>query len=252
MATCPNCGTGNMDGVRFCVQCGTALAPPLESWRSSSAEQSPATPENPQPQNTAGASGYTPPYAAPTYGAPTYADSQTPPPPPPPSFGAALPAMSYGTHAQTPFGAMQYADWGQRFLGYLVDGVIGFVLSMIVFVPFAVIAGIGNSNPNEMSGVQCFGTALMYAVSIGFTIFNQIWLRGTRGSTIGQGVVGLKTVTAEGETPSFGSLIIRLLVQIPIGFVLCIGPVVDYLFPLWDEKKQTLHDKAANTFVVKV
>lgn len=249
MVTCPNCETQNIDGVRFCVQCGTALAPPLESWRSTgevAAPENPASPPQPNPQN---AGGYTPPYAA-----PSYATSQSPPPPPP-SFGAPLPAMSYGTHAQTSFGGseLQYADWGQRFLGYLVDFVIGMVLSMIIFVPFSIVAGIGGGgNPNEMSGVQCFGTALMYAVSIGFTIFNQIWLRGTRGSTIGQGVLGLKTVTAEGEIPSFGSLIIRLLVQIPIGLVLCIGPVVDYLFPLWDEKKQTLHDKAASTFVVKV
>jgi uncharacterized RDD family membrane protein YckC len=245
MVTCPNCETQNIDGVRFCVQCGTALAPPLESWRGTGEVAAPQNPAPPPPSsNPQGTGGYTPPYAAPSYDTP-----QTPP-----MFAAPLPAMSYGTHAPTAFGGggeLQYAEWGQRFLGYLVDFVISMVLSVVIFVPFSIVAGIGGGNPNEMSGVQCFGTALMYAVSIGFGIFNQIWLRGTRGSTIGQGVLGLKTVTAEGEIPSFGSLIIRLLVQIPIGLVLCIGPVVDYLFPLWDEKKQTLHDKAAGTFVVK-
>jgi len=229
--------------VRFCVQCGTALAPPLESWRGTGET---VTPENPTPSNQQGTGGYTPPYAAPSYATP-----QTPPPPP--TFAAPLPAMSYGTHAPTSFGggALQYAEWGQRVLGSLVDGVIGLVVYMVVAIPFGILTAIGGGDPNEFSGVQCVGTGLAYAAGLGYTIFNQIWLRGTRGSTIGQGVMNLKTVTAEGETPSFGSLIIRLLVQIPIGFVLCIGPLIDHLFPLWDEKKQTLHDKAASTFVVK-
>lgn len=248
MVTCPNCETQNIDGVRFCVQCGTALAPPLESWRGTGETAAPENPTTPppssDPQGTGG--GYTPPYAA-----PSYATSQSPPPPP--SFGAPLPAMSYGTHAPTSFGGgtMQYAEWGQRVLGSLIDGVIGMVIYMVIAIPFGILSNIGGSDPNELSGLQCFGTGLAYAVGLGFGIFNQIWLRGTRGSTIGQGVMNLKTVTAEGEIPSFGALIIRLLVQIPIGFVLCIGPLIDVLFPLWDEKKQTLHDKVASTFVVK-
>jgi uncharacterized RDD family membrane protein YckC len=30
------------------------------------------------------------------------------------------------------------------------------------------------------------------------------------------------------------------------------GGVVDDLWPLWDERKQTLHDKAVKTLVIKV
>lgn len=37
MAICASCGTNNLDNMKFCVQCGAALAPapPPESWRTS-------------------------------------------------------------------------------------------------------------------------------------------------------------------------------------------------------------------------
>ena len=33
MATCSACGTPNVDGVKFCVNCGTQMPLPPESWR---------------------------------------------------------------------------------------------------------------------------------------------------------------------------------------------------------------------------
>lgn len=33
MATCSACGTPNVDGVKFCVNCGAQMAPQPEGWR---------------------------------------------------------------------------------------------------------------------------------------------------------------------------------------------------------------------------
>lgn len=33
MTTCSACGTQNVDGVKFCVNCGAQIAPQPESWR---------------------------------------------------------------------------------------------------------------------------------------------------------------------------------------------------------------------------
>jgi uncharacterized RDD family membrane protein YckC len=61
-------------------------------------------------------------------------------------------------------------------------------------------------------------------------------------------------VDATGNIPPLGTLFIRLLVQVGMSFVPFLSIfliLLDVLWPLWDEKKQTLHDKAAGTFVIK-
>lgn len=37
MTTCSACGTPNVDGVKFCVNCGAQMPPPAESWRAETA-----------------------------------------------------------------------------------------------------------------------------------------------------------------------------------------------------------------------
>lgn len=232
MIYCPNCGTQNVDGVKFCVQCGAPLAPASESWRGSSNLDEPSASNQPP----------TAPYTPPTATAM----------PPQSTQSEALPYMSYATHgASNAFGseAMNYASWAERVPGGLIDGIIALALAMVIYVPLLLIGG-GDPGDGRTAALGCFGTSAAWLLSIGFQAFNNIYLRGTRGSSIGQGVMGLKTVTADNNIPSFGTLGIRFVVAIVIGFIPC-GGLVDLLWPLWDEKKQTLHDKAASTFVVK-
>lgn len=236
MLTCPNCDTQNIEGVRFCVQCGTALTPSPESWRGT--------------DEIAG------PYISPTAGqssagsdAPPYAASQSPMSSTP-SFSPPLPAMSYGTHAATAYGApMEYAEWLPRVGGSLIDGVATIIVYLIVMLPIGLLSAIFGSENG--AGFQIFGSVLAFFAYVGFIVFNDIYLRSTRGATLGQGVLGLKTVTAENTTPPLGTNAIRFIVKFALGLVPCIGALIDNLWPLWDEKKQTLHDKAAGTFVVK-
>lgn len=71
MPLCANCGTNNVEGVRFCVSCGSQVgeAPPPESWRASSdlgsAPSAPSAggPAGPQPGGASGPSSYAPPDA---------------------------------------------------------------------------------------------------------------------------------------------------------------------------------------------
>jgi zinc-ribbon domain len=64
MPLCPNCGTNNLEGVKFCVACGEQVgaAPPPESWRASSELGAPpphSAPDDPASGQSAG--GYAPP-----------------------------------------------------------------------------------------------------------------------------------------------------------------------------------------------
>ncbi len=85
--------------------------------------------------------------------------------------------------------------------------------------------------------------------------YNKIYLVGTRGASIGQGVMKLKVVDAAGENVSMGKAALRQVAAIGIGLTPILGniaQIVDALWPLWDKKRQTLHDKAADSFVIKM
>jgi uncharacterized RDD family membrane protein YckC len=69
----------------------------------------------------------------------------------------------------------------------------------------------------------------------------------SRGGTWGMRAVGLRlTSTATGGAPGFGAALVRLIVQYFSAIPLYLG----FLWMLWDDKKQTWHDKAAGTIVV--
>ena len=69
----------------------------------------------------------------------------------------------------------------------------------------------------------------------------------SRGGTWGMRAVGLRLAsTATGSAPGFGAALLRLIVQYFSAIPLYLG----FLWMLWDNKKQTWHDKAAGTVVV--
>ena len=242
MAICASCGTNNVDGTKFCVQCGAALAPSPGAWRTPTEElNAPAGgPSTQQPQG----SPYAPPPVNPTF--------QTPPPPPVP--------YAYTTPAPTAYGAaLNYAQWGDRVIAALIDGGITIGIMIVLFIIFGVLAGIGGavggSDNNPLpGGIFCFGMLITFISIFGFGIYNKIYLVSKRGSSIGQNVQKLRVVDAAGNIPQTGTLVLRLLVQSGLGMVPMVGWILvllDLLFPLWDEKKQTIHDKAASTYVIK-
>ena len=61
-------------------------------------------------------------------------------------------------------------------------------------------------------------------------------------------LMSIKLVNASGELLTMGQAVVRVVVAIFSGLVLLIG----YLWAIWDANKQTWHDKAAGSFVVRV
>jgi uncharacterized RDD family membrane protein YckC len=57
-------------------------------------------------------------------------------------------------------------------------------------------------------------------------------------------------VVAAGGQPLGTKTWIRSGVQTVL-WITCVGGLLDHLWPLWDQQKQSLHDKAAGTWVVR-
>ena len=129
---------------------------------------------------------------------------------------------------------------------------------IVLFIVFGALAGISGAVGGQDSalpgGIFCLGALLTFVSIFGFGLYNKIYLVSKRGASIGQNFQKLKVVDATGSIPSMGTLLLRLIVQVGLSIVPFVGWILvllDLLFPLWDEKKQTIHDKAASTYVLK-
>jgi uncharacterized RDD family membrane protein YckC len=131
------------------------------------------------------------------------------------------------------------ASWGQRVGATLVDGLIGAAFVGVGWLLYAILGSV-----SDALGVFCL--VLGYIASIGFQIWNYV-RQGQTGQTIGKGVLNIRVVRLDGIQPlGVGLSIARYFLHIVDGVPCLLG----YLWPLWDEKRQTFTDKILSTVVV--
>jgi uncharacterized RDD family membrane protein YckC len=83
---------------------------------------------------------------------------------------------------------------------------------------------------------------------IGIQVWNRCFRQGRTGQSIGKKVLGLKLVDERtGQPIGAGMAFVRDLAHILDGFF-----YIGYLWPLWDDKRQTFADKVLSTLVVEV
>jgi uncharacterized RDD family membrane protein YckC len=129
---------------------------------------------------------------------------------------------------------LAYAGAGSRFIALLIDGVI----------LGAIGAAIGLIVDGDAASTSGATSLLNLVVSAAYFI----GLIGSSGMTLGGRLLGVRVVDRDGQQPSYGTAAIRWVGSIISGIILFIG----YIMAFWDSKKQTLHDKMAGSYVVKV
>jgi uncharacterized RDD family membrane protein YckC len=149
---------------------------------------------------------------------------------------------------------MPYAQWPTRVLGYLVDMLVTVPVVLVFYLiggsVVASLASMGGDLGSNLSGGACCVLIVFFPLSFLLVgLFNRMYLVSKRGYSIGQGVVKVKVVDANGNLLTMGSAFIRLLAQFGLS-LLPLGSLLDLLWPLWDQRKQTLHDKAVGCYVV--
>lgn len=176
------------------------------------------------------------------------------------------------------------SGWWRRLAGYLIDAVILWVVAAFaVGIVGAVTGGFGELvdaqtwselvakaeanpayQPSEAElqaligpGLAPFLTWITF-VTLVLGFGNGVVLVAASGQTIGDRVVGTRKVTAGRQVPGFGAAFLRWLIPVTlgvlqvlpaIGFLALTAWILDYLWPLWDPRRQALHDKAARTYV---
>jgi uncharacterized RDD family membrane protein YckC len=146
---------------------------------------------------------------------------------------------------------MDYATWGTRALGFIIDGLlVGVGMAVLYLVLGGMLASIGGLGGHGMaSGMCCFLIILFPLATLLVGLFNGVYLVSQRGASVGQGLVKIMVVDANGRWLSQGTAFLRLVVRVALG-VIAVLTILDLLWPLWDERRQTLHDKAVNCYVI--
>ena len=170
--------------------------------------------------------------------------------PPAPSPGLAA-AYAASAEARRP---VYYAGFWLRFVAYLIDIVIIWIVMIPIFLVFSAMFGLSMAsmarNPDEMAaGGSMVGVFLLIeAVAVvGVWLYYAFTESSAWQGTIGKKILGLRVTDLNGNRVSFGRASGRFFGKIVSGFTLLIG----YIMAGFTEKKQALHDMIAGCLVVK-
>ncbi len=207
MQACPRCQTENRDDARICTKCGASLERTTFGRRVT------------LPGQDAAAGGDESPSSLSTLTCP--------------SCGTASPATTQFCSAcgralgGRALGGVEYAGFGRRLGGYIIDTIILFVITGFFAYLFP----------------SALGSLISFVIS-----FSYVVLLNANGGTLGKRVLDMRLQNKEtGENIGVGRAVVRYIVAIVSGLAIGIG----YLWCIWDANKQTWHDKAAGSVVVK-
>ena len=176
-----------------------------------------------------------------------------PPPPAQPAYGSAEPAMvSAGP---------EYASWLSRVGANLLDGLVNLAVALPLLAPGFVVL-FASADPSAFDpetglysggGPSPLGIGLIvlgYLAVFVFAIWNFVIRQGRKGQTLAKTWLHIKVVReANGDVPGVGLALGRYLLQ---GILTAVTLYLNLLWPLWDAKNQTLHDKVCSTVVIRV
>lgn len=198
---------------------------------------------------------------------PPGASSSPPPPPPPPGGSYPPPPPPSGGYAPPPPGPairtlpkQDYTPWSSRVLAFVIDVLPYVVVHSIGWLVLrttqqtSCVADITPYAVNQVcvtqySAVGLLAQALGSALGLFYLIWNYGYRQGTTGSSLGKSVMNFKVVSeVTGQPIGFGKSILRVFAH----FVDAIICFVGFLFPLWDQKRQTLADKIMSTVCLPI
>ena len=149
-----------------------------------------------------------------------------------------------------------YADWGTRATAWVIDA-LAVVAGWVVFI-LLIWFGASLTRPDQYGGTSINGAGTAVIVLsvlglVGWTVWYHMLVGRESGQTPGKRAVAIQVRDATtGGGIGYPRALGRYLLQIFAALILPILVVIDLLWPLWDDRHQTLHDKAVNSVVVKL
>ncbi|RJO62715.1 MAG: RDD family protein [Dehalococcoidia bacterium] len=137
--------------------------------------------------------------------------------------------------------ALEYAGFWRRFAAFFIDALI---LSLVVRVLFPFQSFWNLQNAWFFIFLAAISNLASTAITVAYTVGFWVW----RGQTLGKMVMNIKVLRGDGSNITIGYALLRYLGYIVCGLMLGIG----FLWIALDARKQGIHDKIADTVVVKL
>jgi uncharacterized RDD family membrane protein YckC len=147
--------------------------------------------------------------------------------------------------ASTP--GLEFAGFWIRFAAYVVDALILTVVNLAlmavagIFVPVNVTTGEG-----DLGSVLLVQVVLM-VIQLIVSCAYESWFVGRFGATPGKMACAIQVVRPDGGSVSYGRAVGRYFAKMLSGLIFGIG----YLMAAFDEEKRALHDRLADTRVIR-
>jgi uncharacterized RDD family membrane protein YckC len=154
-------------------------------------------------------------------------------------------STSFGDESSTP--SPPYASWARRLVAVAIDGlIVGGVTAVAVMSA----VGLEEANDAILDGSAAF---IFVAFILAPGIYHTLMV-GNRGQTIGKIALGIKIVDDEHPERAFGypRAFRRWFATTLFWWLLYLPGILDHLWPLWDTRRQTWHDKVARSVVVRL
>lgn len=143
--------------------------------------------------------------------------------------------------------SMTPASYGKRVAAYIIDWLVAVVPSIVFLV-----VGIIFLFSEDLVGIGVIFTLIGALAWLVIGLWNKVFREGKTGQSVGKSQMNIALVDADTGNPlGAGRCFLREFVAGLINsFTFSIFAILDFLWPLWDSKKQRLMDKIITSQVV--
>jgi uncharacterized RDD family membrane protein YckC len=147
--------------------------------------------------------------------------------------------QTHGAHA------LEYADFWRRFAAFVTDALILGIALRILF-PFGALGFTFWDIGNSWFFIPILAVSYLFSILVVVAYSVTFWT--LRGQTPGMMILGMKVLRGDGTSVTLGYALLRYL-----GYIICTLMLgTGFLWIVFDPRKQGIHDKIADTVVVKL
>jgi uncharacterized RDD family membrane protein YckC len=163
---------------------------------------------------------------------------------------AAPPVVAATTAAPVAlFSPADYAAWPVRAASLLIDQLVWIGLPVVTFAVIHTLRWTDEKGDPAGIGMVLWAAAL--AAGVGLGLWNRIYRDGTTGQSVGRQVTGTRLVALATGRPMGMLMVMARQIAHLVDNLPCICAPIGFLWPLWDDKRQTFADKIVGTVVVR-
>lgn len=160
-------------------------------------------------------------------------------PPPVPGWSP-YPGATYAGPSQV---GTARASYGRRAAAWIID----VLLQAFIAAPLLPLLGVEVSG--DLGAIPEVPATAAVLVLVVWVLYGGLF-HGARGQTPGKMLLRIRVVDVDGQRLGYGRAFVRTATAVLLLNLFYLPGILDMLWPLWDEQRQSLHDKAGRSIVI--